>query len=218
MERNLQIVRVNLKHFMLPHLVLCILLMGLSPLFIGIENLDASRTARVLEMFVALAGIIMLTPIFLPEQNADIRELVEAKHISYTKVLLIRMLESLFCLMLFIGLYIALLSYNNCSFPILYYYLGTLAEALFLGGMGLCAFSLFDQIAIGYLLPVMYYIMAFGGGTKLLKGFYPFSMIYGSYLEKVNLAVLGGVLIIIGLCYPYLSKKLIPRLYHTKIT
>jgi hypothetical protein len=84
--------------------------------------------------------------------------------------------------------------------------------------MGLCAFSLFDQIAIGYLLPVMYYIMAFGGGTKLLKGFYPFSMIYGSYLEKVNLAVLGGVLIIIGLCYPYLSKKLIPRLYHTKIT
>lgn len=208
MERELQIVKINLKHFLLPHLLLCIGLMVLSPLFMGIENLDPSRTARVLEMFTALMGIIILTPICFPEQNNDIRELIEAKYISYTKVILIRILANILCLMLIIGLYIIWLKYNNCTFPMMKYYLGTLAEAFFLGGLGFCSFVIFNQIAVGYLLPIMYYIMAFGSGKKLLKGFYPFSMVYGSYYEKINLAILGLVLFIVGVFYIYSGKRL----------
>jgi ABC-type sulfate transport system permease subunit len=108
--------------------------------------------------------------------------------------------------------FIIILHSNNCTFPVLKYYLGTLAEAFFLGGMGLCACSLFDQIAIAYMLPLMYYILCFGAGKKLLKDFYLFSMLYGSYQEKVRLAVMGLVLITIGICYPYLVKRIFPKL------
>lgn len=208
MERKLQLLKVNLKHFILPHLLLCIVLTGLSPLVIGIENLDAQRTARVLEMFTATTGIIMLTPVCLPEQSSDIRELVESKYLSYTRVVLARIVENLICLMIITGLYIIWLKLNNCSFPMLKYYLGTLTEAFFLGGLGFCALAVFGQIAVGYLLPIMYYIMAFGGGRRLLGSFYPFSMVYGSYREKIYLAVLGLVLFAVGVAYTYFYKKL----------
>lgn len=208
MERELQILKVNLKHFILPHLLLCIVLMGLSPLAIGIENLDAQRTARVLEMFTALSGIIILTPVCLPEQNGDIRELLEAKYLSYTRVVLARILENLFFLMIIIGLYIIWLKLNNCSFPMFNYYLGTLAEAFFLGGMGFCAYVVFGQIAVGYLLPLMYYIMASCGGRRLLGSLYPFSMIYGSYREKFYLAVLGLVMFVVGVGYIHFYRIL----------
>jgi hypothetical protein len=175
---------------------------------LGVENLDAVRTAQVLEMYVALLGIVLLTPIFYPEQNRDIKDLVESKFTSVTGVYLLRILESGIFLALLTGGYILLLKYNNCTFVMMEYYLGTLAEALFLGGMGVFAYSLFDQIAIAYMLPMIYYVMAFGGGSKYQKNFYLFSMMTGSYKEKVYLAVGGMLLILFGLLYRYLVKKL----------
>ncbi|HWT76698.1 MAG TPA: hypothetical protein VN258_18525 [Mobilitalea sp.] len=217
MERYIQIGTVNLKFNLVPHIFIAIMMLCISPLILGVENLDSVSTAKVLEMYVALLGIVLLTPIFLPEQNKDIRDLVEAKYTSATAVYLIRILEAGICLAILIGSYILILKNNQCIFPEWEFFLGTLAEALFLGGMGLCAYSLFDQIAIAYLLPMMYYIMAIGGGQKLLKDFYPFSMIYGSYQEKKLLAVIGFIMIVVGLSYPYISRKIIPRIIRPRI-
>jgi hypothetical protein len=178
----------------------------------GVENLDATATAKILEMYIALLGIILLTPIFLPEQNKDIKDLVEAKYTRATEVYLIRILEAGLSLALLTGGYILILKHNNCVFPEMNYYMGTLAEAVFLGGMGLCAYSVFDQIAIAYMLPMMYYILAIGGGKKLLNDFYLFSMIYQGYEEKLYLAIGGFIFIIIGISYPYISKRMVPRL------
>lgn len=80
MERYLQIGKINLKHNILPHLLVTAALLCLSPLVLGVSNLEAPDTAKVLEMYVALTGIILLTPVFLPEQNKDLRDLVYAKY------------------------------------------------------------------------------------------------------------------------------------------
>lgn len=178
----------------------------------GIENLDGVNTAKILEMYVALVGIILLTPICLPEQNKDIRDLVEAKFTSVMAVTLIRILEAVFFLIVFVGTYILILKYNNCIFPYLKFYLGTLAQAIFLGGLGFFAYQVFDQIAIAYMFPMVYYIINFGTGKKLVKEFYLFSMTTFSYKEKKNLAILGIILIILGVIYPFVVKKLIPKL------
>lgn len=217
MERYYQIGKANLKLNLLPHVLLSILLLALSPVFMGTANLDAAGTARVLEMYVALIGIILLTPVFLPEQNKDIKELVTAKYTSYSAVIIIRIVTALFCLALLTWLYIYFLIYNNCTFNAAYFYPGTLAEAVFLGGLGLFAYAVFDQIAVAYMLPLMYYILSVSGGKKLLKGFYPFSMIYGGYSEKINLAVIGAVLITAGIIYPYAVKRLFHVLYRGRI-
>lgn len=210
MERYLSIGKTNLKCNLIPHILISFVLLMFSPLLMGVENLDASMTAKVLEMYVALIGIILLTPLLLPEQNKEIKDLVESKYTPGIIVYLIRLFEASICLILLIGGYVAILKYNNCVFPEIKFFLGTLTEAIFLGAIGFCAYSLCEQIAISYMLPIVYYVMAIGGGKKLLGDFYLFSMIYGSYEEKVNLAVTGMVLLVVGFSYPNIRKKLTP--------
>lgn len=207
MESLYQIGKVNFKFNLLPHILLSLLFLLLSPFISGVENLDASRTARVLELYVSLLGIILLIPIFLPEQNKDIRELMNSKFITLTAVHVIRIIQACIVLIIFIFSYIIFLKINNCTFPVINYFLGTLLEAVFLGGMGILAYSFSDQIAIAYMLPMVYYIMAMGGGSKLLKNFYLFSMTIGSYNEKTYLGVSGLVMIIVGIGYREIRKS-----------
>ena len=49
------------------------------------------------------------------------------------------------------------------------------------------------------MIPVFYYIVAFGSGAKYLKVFYPFSMAQGSYAEKFWLFAGGMILIAAGI-------------------
>jgi hypothetical protein len=210
-EKYLHIGKSNLKHNLLPHLTIATLFLCLTPFLMGISYLDTPNTARILEMYVALLGIILLTPIYLPEQNKEIRELVEAKFTSSIIVIIIRVLEAMLCMIILIGVYIILLKNNHCSFPEMKFYLGTLGEAVFLGGMGFFVYSIFDQIAVAYMLPLVYYMINYSG-RKYLKDFFLFSMSYEGYREKVYLAIVGLVLIVLGICYPYISKRALPRL------
>jgi hypothetical protein len=209
-ERYFQIARSNLKHNLLPHLLVACFFLLVAPLFMGLENLNAVRTAKVLEMYVALIGIILLTPVFLPEQNKEIRELVRAKYTKTSIIILIRILEAVIFLILLLGAFVIMLMQKQCTFPELKFFLGTLAEAVFLGGMGLCAYSIFDQLAVAYMLPIVYYIIN-TGGNKTVKDFFLYSMSIGSYREKFYLAAAGILLILIGVGYPYVAGRLFPR-------
>ncbi|WP_138264589.1 hypothetical protein [[Clostridium] hylemonae] len=198
MERYLQIGKINLKHNILPHLLVTAALLCLSPLVLGVSNLEAPDTAKVLEMYVALTGIILLTPVFLPEQNKDLRDLVYAKYMRASSVYAVRIVEAILAMGIFLGVYVWMLCYNNCEMDVLRYYGGTLAEMLFLGGLGVLCYGLADNLVIGYMVPVFYYIVAMGSGAKYLKMLYPFSMAAGSYEEKIYLLIAGIVMIAAG--------------------
>ncbi len=198
MEKYWQIEKVNLKHHIPLHVLICALMLLVSPLLMGVENLQAQDTAKVLEMYAALIGIILLTPVFLPEQDRDIRDLVYTKYVNGSAVYLVRILGNILLLAAMLGLYVGLLVYNKCEFPAGKYFCGTLTEMLFLGGLGLFFYGLCDNLVIGYMAPVVYYIAAMGGGEKYMKMFYPFSMARGNYGEKVWLAAGAFVLIIAG--------------------
>ena len=198
MERYLQIGKVNLKHNILPHLLVTAAILCLSPLVLGVSNLEAPDTAKVLERYVALTGIILLTPVFLPEQNKDLRDLVNSKYMKAVSVYFIRIVEAVLILAVFLGIYMWMLDGNNCQMDLIKYYGGTIAEMLFLGGLGVLGYGLSDNVVIGYMLPVFYYIVAMGSGDKYLKMFYPFSMEAGSYNEKIYLLVTAAVMITAG--------------------
>lgn len=208
MEKYLRIGKEHLKFNLLPHLFLAVLMLCISPLFMGVENLDANRTARVLEMYVAIIGIILLLPVCIPEQNTDILDLVRTKATSYTMVIVIRIFIAVISLSILIGIYVLILRENQCTFPVLKYYLGTLAEAFFLGSMGLFSYLIFNRIAVAYMLPTMYYISCFGSGKNLLKNFYLFSMSYGEYKQKWYLFVGGLTFILLGIAFLLLFQKL----------
>ncbi len=195
MERLWQIEKINLKHNILLHVLVSLALLGLSPFLMGVENLGAQDTAKVLEMYVALIGIILIPPVFLPEQSQEIRELVSSRYTGSHIVYLVRLFGNIAVLALVLGGYVFMLSHNLCEFPEIRYYLGTLAEILFLGGMGLFFYGLSDNLIIGYMMPAVYFILAVGSGRKHLGVWYPFSMTAGSYTEKVWLSA-GALLLI----------------------
>ena len=196
MEKYWHIEKTNLKYHIPVHLLVCILLLFVSPFFMGVKNLTAQDTAKVLEMYVALIGIVLLTPVFLPEQDRGIRDLVCTKYLTSAVVYLVRIAGNIVLLILLAGLYIGMLAYNQCDFPVVRYFLGTLTQMLFMGGLGLFFYGLCDHLVIGYMAPVVYSMAAIGSGQKYMKMFYPFSMTYGSYDEKLWLA--AGAVVLIG--------------------
>lgn len=197
MERYWQIEKVNLKYHILLHVLISALLLLISPFLIGVANLGAQDTAKALEMYVALIGIVLLPPVFLPEQNHEIRDLIYTKYLNGTAIYLVRILGNILLMAVLLGLYIGMLAYHGCEFPAGKYFCGTLTEMLFLGGLGVFFYGLCDNLVIGYMAPIVYYIAAIGGGEKYMKMFYPFSMVRGSYGEKVWLAF-GAVILVIG--------------------
>ncbi|MDE5737510.1 MAG: hypothetical protein K2H93_04010, partial [Oscillospiraceae bacterium] len=62
----------------------------MTPILYGISSLNAINASRPLEMFLSLTGIILLTPVFQPEQNENIHDLIRSKKIDYLFVCLIR--------------------------------------------------------------------------------------------------------------------------------
>ncbi|MEG1132107.1 MAG: hypothetical protein RSD77_07305, partial [Romboutsia sp.] len=59
--------------------------------------------------------------------------------------------------------------------------------------------------AVGYMVPILYYMLCYGGGRKYLGQFYLFSMMQGNYIDKKYLLIAGIAMIIAGIFYR--SKK-----------
>lgn len=198
MEKYVQITKVQLRYNIWQHLCISILLLAASPLILGISNLNAEQSARVLETYVALIGIILFVPVFLPEQNRDLWDVVKAKYTSMISVYLIRTVLSLFLSAALILVCIAVLKAGNCEMETGRYYFGTLAETIAFGGLGIFACSVSDNLIVGYMIPLAYYVVALSAGPGYLGVFYPFGMLT-DYHTKYWLLAAGIILMLSGI-------------------
>ena len=97
---------------------------------------------------------------------------------------MVRLAESFIFLVLLLGAFTLYLKTGGCEFPVLEMYAGVLSEAFFLGGLGIAAYGLSDNVIIGYMIPIVYYAANFSG-DKYLKNFYLFSMMQDRYEPKI---------------------------------
>ena len=202
----LEIAKINLRHNALLSIVVAVLLCLVTPLFIGTANLDHNSAAMPLEMFVSLIGIVLLTPVFQPEQNEEIDDLVSSKYCSTAKVHLIRTVYSAGMAALLICVFTVSMKLQSCDVtPVLA--LGTIADALFLGSMGMLTSAVTGNTVIGYMPPLLYYALNIGMGPKL-GSFYLFSMATGSYTAKLWLFVAGILMMAAALFYQRLRKRM----------
>ncbi|BCN29861.1 hypothetical protein [Anaeromicropila herbilytica] len=198
-ERYYQIGRINVKHNLLPHIIIGLALCLIAPFLMGVNNLNQYQSAQVLEMYVSLLGIVFLVPIFYLDQDANIREVVRAKYTPMIQHYLIRLFEAIILLVIFIMGFILFLHYGECDFPVGYFFMGTLAEAIFLGGLGVFIYGIVDNIVVGYMISMVYYMINFGCKPQMIPHFYLFTMMRGSYENKIYLGVGGVVLLVLGL-------------------
>ena len=199
MERYVVVARENQKHNLWIPFLICILLLIVSPLFLGIENLTEPETAKVLEYYAVFISIILLPAVFLPEQDKDIRDLLSSKYMPVAKLYGIRMTQAIIYLMLLLGIYMCVLKAGNCEFAFLKLYMGELATMVFLGGMGIFFYALTDQVVVGYMIPLLYYMLNITISPNKIKGLYLFSMSIGKYEWKWTLGIAGVLLLAAGI-------------------
>ncbi len=201
----LQVVKINLKHNAALSIVISICIIIITPIIFGIANLNRTDSAIPLEMFVSLIGIIFLTPIFQPEQNNEIGDLVSSKYISTNLIYFIRTIYAVFLSIIFIGSFVVYMSIQKCDITFLLF-IGTVANAIFLGSLGMITAALTENTIIAYMIPLVYYMLNYGAGSKL-GNYYLFSMYIPDFKPKVWLLITGILFIFLSLIVKKFKKK-----------
>jgi len=189
----------SLRHNFLPHLILSVLLLLVTPFVFGTANVDAKAAAIPLEMFVSLIGIILITPVFLPEQQENIRDAVESKATSPVCVYVIRIGTSLLAMLALITIFVCYMKGNGCAISLPSAVYGAFSGGIFLGALGLLAYGASRVITVGYMVPLTYYMLNLFGAKKIFGNLYLFSMTSGSMTEKYWLFAAGLILITLAL-------------------
>lgn len=191
---------VNLKANSLPHILAAVLLTLCTPVVFGLSSLTKEYAAQPLEMYLVLAGTVLMTPVFLPEQNENIRDTVRVRRTSYLSVCLMR---TLYLAMFTVIPYVLITevmrhSESEVTSAMM---LGGMATALFLGSIGLAAAGISGNVLIGYMASIIYYVLNYFGKDKL-GVFYMFSM--SSHAEVSKLWMLAGSIVLIAGTFIYL--------------
>ena len=131
----IKILSENLKHNFLVHFILAVIIAVLTPVVFSISSLDARASAQPLEMILTFIGVILLTPVFLPEQNKEIRDVIRSKKTDYLTVYIIRVLYSVISVMLITGIFVIVMKYCECDVT-WKHFVGSCASSLFLGTTG----------------------------------------------------------------------------------
>lgn len=201
MEKYQKLICVNLKHNLLMPVVLVAVLCLLSPFAMGLENLDAAQTAKVIEVFLSLTGVILLMTVFSPDIDRDIRDIIASKKESMAAIHLLRILGAVFFLAAVGILFLFWMKSGECQFSFYKMFFCFMANSIFLGGMGAFFFSLSNQPVLGYMASILYFLLNFGSGKKYMGNFFLFSMQYGSFTEKYYLMTGGLVLLLLSVVW-----------------
>lgn len=163
MERYLSVGSSFLRRQYLPHLLITLFLCVMSGFLVSFQNLLPEQAAKVMEMFVIFTGILLFTPLFMPEQNREIWLLEKAKKTSMWQLYLVRILEALMLLAIIVTVFIGILFLGNSEFEVGKLWIGSFVEILYLGAVGFFVSGVTNQMVLGYMVSILYFIGNIGG-------------------------------------------------------
>lgn len=198
MERYLKIATVNLKTNLFPHILVVMLMILSAPLLMGMHYLDQLQVVKIIDQYFSLAGIFLFMPVFMPDMNKDIRDVTASKKESMVVLHSIRCVESLVFVTLSGAAFLLYLRMGSCVFSFTQLLYAFLANAIFLGGVGILVFSVTDNVAFAYMIPMLYYVSCYGAIKQYVGKFYLFTIQSGSCVEKMYLLCMGLLCIILA--------------------
>lgn len=205
--RFLKILRVNLLHNFPPHFAAAAAIALLTPAALGISALDFRGAAQPLEMLLSLTGAVLLTPIFLPEQNGDIRDVIRSKRVDYLAVCGLRVLYSVFFLAAMIGGFTLVMKLRESDVTA-YHFAAGFASALFLGAIGFAVSGISGSVTAGYMSAMIYYIANFGLKDKL-GIFFLFGMYFdGKAKMRLELTLASAAVILLTFAVMKVRERL----------
>lgn len=188
MFQYLNVVKYNLRFSLLPHITAALRLIVLTPILFGITALDDMTVAFPLELSLPFMGVILLTPVYSYEQEPGITDTVRVRKTPYLLICGIRIIMAMILMLVFICGFVMLTAALESEVSIAHA-LSSYANAVFLGGLGIFASAVSGNVVIGYLVPVLYFIMDLIGS---FGSFTMFSMMKNGTMEyKVALFIIG---------------------------
>lgn len=181
-----------------PHLMVTLLFCLMSGFFVSFRNLDPSQSAKVMEMYASFAGILLLTPLFLPEQNREIWLLKRSKAEPLWQLYLIRLMLAVLFLALIVTGFIQMMRQGGSQFDIKSLWIGSFCEMLFLGSIGFFVSGITNQMVLGYMVSVLYFVANIGA-AKYLGKFALFQMTKGQYDFAIPMTAAALILIAGGI-------------------
>lgn len=189
------IARVNLRYNLLPYILAGLAVLLVTPALFSVAALDTATAAYPLELALPFVGVALLTPVFAPEQDERILQTIAARETPYLLICALRLGIMLVLTLLFTtGFGVAMRMLASDIAPA--HMLGTFANAVFLGGLGLLVSAISGNLVIGYMAPIAYFAFDLMGGMLPVT---LFSMMRQGTLDgKVFLLCLGILWIIAG--------------------
>ena len=200
-----RIVFSDVKHNFILHYAAALLVLLVSPAVFSFSELDSRLAAQPLEAYVPLIGIILMTPIFMPEQNTAIRDVVMARKTDHELVCFLRLMCSIITAAVMTGAVVLYMKHCNSDVNIKSY-IGSLISVITLGAAGFAVAGISGNVIAGYMTSVIYFVLNLSLGNKLGK-LYLFSMMNGDLAPKKYLLALSFILIAIVFVY----RKLLGR-------
>lgn len=199
--QRFSIVKTNWKYNLLPHTIVAVLLCVVSPLFMGVKNLEEAQVAAIIERYLCFLGVILLVPLFLPDTNKNIRDLIASKKTPIMEVRCLRLLTAVVLVVVLLFAYLLFLRQGNCQFRFGTCFFAAFSTCLFLGSLGILFYSIIDNIALAYMVPFLYYMISLGAGEKYLGKFWLFAFSAASAkgetaFDKIYLLVAGILMLV----------------------
>lgn len=166
MRKNIKIATTFLLFQFYPHLILTLAFCLISGCFVSFQNLAADQSAKVLEMYVNFVGIILLTPLFIAEQDKEIWRLEQTKKTPMWQNYLVRLVMSLIIGATIVTIFLYILKGSDSVVYMKDMWIGGVSEVFFLGSIGFFVSGITNQVVLGYMAAVMYYAINIGAHDK----------------------------------------------------
>ena len=200
-----KVVCSDARHNFLFHYLAAVALAVITTFIFGLSELDERLAAQPLEIMLPLTGVILMTPVFMPEQNDDIRDVIRSKKTSYLGICFIRLISSAVILTVVTAVFMFYMKSQDSEVTARMFR-GSVVTSLALGSIGFFTSAVSDNTIVGYMAAIMYYLCNFVMKDKLDR-FYLFSMMSGSFEEKRWLLGMAAVLVVSGFIYRRAVKK-----------
>ena len=200
-----KIIQVNLKNnYIIPFLT-TMAVCCLTALLFNIKALTAVAAVTPVELLLCFTGIMMLTPVFLPEQNPAIKDGIRSKQADYVMVCFIRLIYSIVTVVLVNFIFIQIMKMQESQVG-MYHILVAVSGALFLGAIGFFVSGVTENTTLGYMISMGYYLINYSVKEKF-GIFNMFSGAKGTYEDKMWLLLWAVLLIALTFIYIKIKSK-----------
>lgn len=160
------IVKTNLRRQYPGPALAAVALLALTRLVFNLNALEGDAVAKPLELLMVWIGPALLVPVFLPEQNPEIRDVVRTRKTDYLQICILRIVYSVLTVLALTLLFTGMMKAGE-SEVLPYHIWGSACSALLLGAVGLAVAGISGSTASGLMACMIYYLASYGMGRRL---------------------------------------------------